>query len=240
MNPARRPPRLISLIGLLAVLLVIVLSLGWWLARRDAADAATPTTDTAVSTTSAKNTAIASDCPLPIRVADGAPPLQSAVPDGMAPFQHPAARLQPLAGFSVDARVLARADYHDDREALLAPTDLALGWGRMREDAVLSRLDIRQAERWYHYGWSDPEPPLHPREMMISSANMHIIPANADIARLLQDVRRDQRVQIHGWLVQADAEDGWRWRSSTRRDDTGRGACEVVYVCALSVRPAAP
>ena len=43
-----------------------------------------------------------------------------------------------LAGFSVEARVLGREDYRFDREADYAPTDLALGWGRMTEDAVVA------------------------------------------------------------------------------------------------------
>jgi hypothetical protein len=47
-------------------------------------------------------------------------------------------------------------------------------------------------------------------------------------------VRPGQRVRIDGWLVQVDANDGWHWRSSLSREDTGGGACEVVYVCSIS------
>ena len=46
--------------------------------------------------------------------------------------------------------------------------------------------------------------------------------------------RQGDRVRINGWLVEANAADGWRWRSSTSRDDSGGGACEVVYVCSIS------
>ena len=62
----------------------------------------------------------------------------------------PAATLQPLAGFSVEARVLSRENYRLGREAELSPTDLALGWQRMREDPVLAQLKISQSSRWYH------------------------------------------------------------------------------------------
>jgi hypothetical protein len=41
-------------------------------------------------------------------------------------------------------------------------------------------------------------------------------------------------VRIEGWLVEAKANDGWRWRSSTRRTDTGGGACDVVHVCGVT------
>jgi hypothetical protein len=172
-------------------------------------------------------------CPLPPRVVTGEPPLQTEVPDDVAPFALQAATLTPLAGFSVEARVLSREDYSSGREAELSPVDFALGWQRMEEDAVIDALDIRQSSRWYHYRWRD-QPPLPQDEIARSSANMHMIPGNDAIAQALADVRKDERVRIEGWLVEAKTEDGWRWVSSTRRTDTGGGACEVVYVCGVT------
>ena len=141
--------------------------------------------------------------------------------------------LRPLARLDLQARVLRREDYHLGKEADLSPFDLALGWQRMREDGVLSQLQISQSSRWYSYRWQD-QPPLPPAEIARSSANMHMIPATDDVAAALSGVRKGDRVRIDGWLVEANAADGWRWRSSTTRDDTGGGACEVVYVCAIS------
>ena len=71
------------------------------------------------------------------------------------------------------------------------------------------------------------------REIVRSSANMHMIPADAHAARALAQVRAGDNVRIEGWLVEADAPDGWRWRSSLTREDSGSGACEVVYVCSI-------
>lgn len=159
-------------------------------------------------------------------------PLQSDVPAPLQPIRLAAARLTPLAGFRIDARVLSRRDYGDGRESELSPTDLALGWGRMREEAVLDRLEISQSGRWYHYRWRD-EPPLPREEIVRSSANMHFIPADAIAARELADVREGDRVHVEGWLVEAVAPDGWTWRSSLTRDDSGDGACELVYVCSM-------
>lgn len=172
-------------------------------------------------------------CPLPPRVASGEPPLQTDVPGSVTPFALEAATLTPLAGFSVDARVLSREDYGFGREAELSPTDLALGWQRMADDDVLSRLSISQSSRWYHYRWQD-QPPLDPGDIARSSANMHLIPGNDTVADAIARIRKDDRVRIDGWLVEAQAGDGWRWRSSTSRTDTGGGACEVVYVCSVT------
>lgn len=220
-------------------LVLVVAGIGWWYspvsprmphgpARVDAGTAVAPAAGAGAS---AKSAPIA--CTLPPRVAAFAAPLQTSVPAALAPFRLPAATLQPLAGFSIDARVLSRRDYRSDREAQLAPVDLALGWGRMRDDAVLSRLTITQSARWYRYRYGGA-PPIPQAEIDRSAANMHLIPGNAAIASALQDVQAGERVRIDGWLVEAQAGDGWRWRSSLTREDVGAGACELVYVCAVT------
>ena len=200
----------------------LLAALGWWYSEHSPRRANAPA-----------GVATASGCPLPPLVGADEAPLQSDVPGAMPAFALQAATLQPLAGFSIDARVLSREDYRMGREADLSPTDLALGWKRMGEDDVLSRLEISQSSRWYNYRWQD-QPPLPPEEIARSSADMHMIPATDDVAAALSGVRKGDRVRIDGWLVEANAADGWRWRSSTTRDDTGGGACEVVYVCAIS------
>lgn len=206
----------------LLVIAILACLAGWWLSeKREGPRAPAAPGDIALA------------CPLPPRVASSEPPLQTDVPDSLAPFALDAATLTPLAGFSVEARVLSREDYRSGRESDLSPTDLALGWARMTEDAVIDALDISQSSRWYRYRWSN-QPPLPPQEIASSSANMHMIPGNDAVARMLAGVRQGERVRIDGWLVEANASDGWRWRSSTRRDDTGGGACEVVYVCGIT------
>lgn len=205
------------LLGMVA----FVAGVAWWTLRDD--DRAAPHTSQG-----------ASACTLPPRVRAGDSPLQTSV-HGATVFQLGGYALKPLAGFSVDARVLSRETYRFGREADLSPLDLALGWKRMREDAALSQLQISQSSRWYHYSWSD-QPPLPPGEIASSSANMHMIPASDAIAAQLANVQRGDDIRLDGWLVEATAPDGWHWRSSTSREDTGGGACEVVYVCAVSQR----
>jgi len=201
------------------IVIAAVLAIGWWTTRSPGAPAA------------ASGATVR--CPPPPRVLSGDPPLQSPVPSDFREIRLEPATLQPLAGFSVEARVLSREDYRMGRESDLSPTDLALGWGRMRDDAVIDRLDIDQSNRWYHYRWQGA-PPIPAAEIVRSSANMHMIPADAATAKELGRVRIGDKVRIDGWLVEADAPDGWRWRSSLTREDSGSGACEVVYVCSIS------
>jgi hypothetical protein len=220
---------------------VVVVALGgiaWCFMPRDgdtAAPSAFPAAGAGGAAAGYTTVVAAAPCPLPPVVVRDVEPLQTPVPGSLAPFVHGDARVLPQAGFSIDARVLSREDYHFGREADYAPTDLALGWGRMRDDAVLERLDISQSSRWYHYRWSG-EPPIPPHEIVRSSANMHIIPADERVADALDRVRPGDRVRIDGWLVNVEAGDGWRWRSSLTREDSGGGACELVYACAISLQ----
>jgi hypothetical protein len=137
--------------------------------------------------------------------------------------------IKPLAHFKVRARVLSREDYRADKEADLSPTDLALGWGRMSDSAVYGQLHISQSGRFYFWRY-DNEPPIPTDEIVRSSANMHLIPANSAVRGTLAKVRPGQVVRFEGELIEATEPGGWRWRSSLTREDSGAGACEVIWV----------
>lgn len=161
-------------------------------------------------------------------------PLQENYQPLPAAFIERGYRLQPLAAFGLEARVLSREDYHWDTMADLIPTDLALGWGRMSDTAVLERLEIGQGDRFY--SWSVDEFPIPRREIETHSANMHLIPANRAVARMLGRIRPGSVIRLEGELVEVHSPKGWSIRSSMTRDDTGAGACEVVWVKLLELR----
>ena len=209
------------------VVAALACALAWWLALRPE-PAPSPTPAVAGSTGTQ-----AAGCALPPRVTAGEAPLHSAVPRGLALPTVAGATLAPLAGFSVEARVLGREAYRLGREADYSPLDLALGWGRMADEAVLARLSISQGGRWYRYRWQG-DPPIPVAEIVRSSANMHMVPADEAVENALARIEPGERLRIDGWLVQVDASDGWRWRSSLSREDSGGGACELVYVCAVT------
>ena len=174
-------------------------------------------------------------CALPPPFRDDVNPRQSPV-SGMAPFRFEGAQVTPLAGFSLEARVLSREDYGSGAEATYSPTDLALGWGPMSAPGLADQLDVTQSGRWYHYRWGAEGPPLPLPVIIGNSANMHLIPANSAVADAIDDIDANDVVRLHGWLVRIDRDDGWRWVSSTSRTDSGGGACELVYVCAIEKR----
>lgn len=150
-------------------------------------------------------------------------------------IRHRDHEIEPLADFAITARVLSRENYRFDRAASLSPVDLALGWGPMSDDEVLRRLTISQGGRWYYYRWSG-EPPIPVHEIVRHSANMHLIPADDDVETALSRVRPGHVVELRGKLVEARGADGFRWRSSLTREDSGNGACEIVFVERIALR----
>ena len=147
---------------------------------------------------------------------------------GVTPFRFEHYLLTPVAKFQVAGRVLGVRQYSGDREADLAPVDLAMGWGPMANTGVLQSIDISQGGRFYR--WHVDRFPIPKQDIVRHSANMHMVPANAEVVRQLRDVARGQTVRFKGYLLKIQADDGWHWRSSMTRNDQGAGACEVVLV----------
>ncbi len=154
------------------------------------------------------------------------PPEQTA--PSTAPFAFKAYQVTPLADFHVNARVLSKKKYSFGRESDLAPIDLALGWGRMSDESVLQKLKIHQSNRFYF--WSTDQFPIPKNEIETHSANMHLIPADSSVLKQIKAARTGDIVDFDGYLVQVTGEDNWKWKSSLSRNDTGNGACEVIFI----------
>mgnify|MGYP007011139222 FL=1 len=139
-----------------------------------------------------------------------------------------------LAEFDIMAKVLSKKNYSQDRGADLSPTDLALGWGNMSDENILKNIKISQSGRFYY--WRVDSFPIPRREIETHSANMHLIPANDSVKRTISKIKQGDIVEISGSLVDVTSKkDNWRWKSSLTRDDTGNGACELIWVKSLHI-----
>ena len=139
------------------------------------------------------------------------------------------------AGYDISARILSREDYRFDRLADLVPEDLALGWGPMSDNHVLAAFDVSQGARFYTWRPRGPLP-IARDDVIVHSANTHVIPADARIRSELARLRVGQVVHLAGTLVDAIRDDGAWLRTSLTRTDTGAGACEVMLVENVEVR----
>jgi len=152
-----------------------------------------------------------------------------------APVRHGRWLLTPRASYEITARILGREDYRFDRLADLVPEDLALGWGPMSDNHVLAAFDISQGARFYTWR---PRGllPITREDVIVHSANTHVIPADARIGSELARLRVGQVVRLAGTLVDAVRDDGAWLRTSLARTDSGAGACEVMLVEKVEVR----
>lgn len=161
-------------------------------------------------------------------------PRQRELPPGQPRIHHGDFELTPLAEFQAESRLLSRLSYSFDEGAALSPLDFAIGWGRMSDTAVIDALGIEQGARFFTYRWAD-QPPIPPDEIIRSATNVHLIPADRAVESALKRVRAGQVIRLQGLLVEANRSDGWHWRSSLTREDTGNGACELLLVQDVAV-----
>jgi hypothetical protein len=156
--------------------------------------------------------------------------------DAPRSFEHKGFAFAARARYDITARVLRKEIYRLDGGAGLAPVDLGVGWGPMSDSAIVERLEFSQMGRFFYWSLRDVSFPLSKETLITHAAQMHMVPANDDLERRLKQLRPGQVVTIGGWLVDIRGPHGFTWNTSLRRDDTGSGACEIVYVESLDVR----
>lgn len=144
----------------------------------------------------------------------------------------------PMANYSVSAEVKSALNYSDDMQSEFMPTDLALAWGDLANPEKGKGITYTQSGRWYFYVFDST---YKGNSIYIGqhSSNHHIIPANDNIKVALVKIKKGQKVKIDGYLVNVDYrfmdQSGFTQSSSLTREDTGDGACEVLYATKLQV-----
>jgi len=135
------------------------------------------------------------------------------------------------ARYDITARVLRKEIYRVDGGADLAPVDLGLGWGPMSDTRIVDMLEFSQMGRflyWKPKSWTTF--PLTARDTIAHAAQVHAIPADAEVEARLRKLRPGQVVTLSGFLVDVRGPGGFTWNTSLRRDDTGDGACEIMWI----------
>ncbi|MCH4248019.1 hypothetical protein CAP51_04075 [Acinetobacter populi] len=135
--------------------------------------------------------------------------------------------LQPFYG---DFRILGYKNYDDDEQAKFSPVDFAVSWGLFAYPEIASQISVKQYDRYLK--WSIQKLPVPAEQAMQMVSNIHIIPANPQIAQEIKQVNRGDFVRLKGDLVEIKDKD-LVWKSSQRPDDVGDGACEVFRVSSI-------
>lgn len=164
-------------------------------------------------------------------------PLQTSV-ENPENFAFKEGTLMPVATFDVTGRVLANKPYWLGRESKVSPMDLVLGWGSLSKQENAIKVDFKQYGRIYKY----PENAVGgPNEILLNTANIHIIPSNEEIEAQLEHAKIGKIVRLKGQLVNytgkmpnaafwEETNKTWTWRTSGSRSDRGYRSSEILYV----------
>jgi hypothetical protein len=164
-----------------------------------------------------------------------APPVQEATEH--PPFDHGPWTLHPRATFDVEGVVVSTHRYWFDGGAKLSRWDVGLAWGRTAWADVLDEVRWTHHTRFLHWRTSR-ELAVSFEQMEREIANIHTIAATPDVERSLRRLRRGEIARLQGLLVDVRGANAFVWNTSLTRTDTGNGACEILWVQSVSVRPA--
>ena len=132
--------------------------------------------------------------------------------------------LEPFAG---EFRILGSKEYTHDAQAQFSPIDYAVTRGIFTEPEIARQISINQYDRFLN--WKMARPPVPPKLATQLVSNMHIIPANPEIAKEIKKVKRGDLVRLKGELVQINAKD-LVWKSALDWNGVGDGACKLIRV----------
>jgi hypothetical protein len=134
--------------------------------------------------------------------------------------------------YEISGEVLSVETYNLAFRSEFFDVDLGLIWGPRVAD-LKQRYTFNQGGRWLFWRSNVPVSDDERRYITAHISNNHLIPADRR-RNLLKAVRRPGRgdkVRIAGYLVTIkNPSGGVAVASSTSRDDSGAGACEVIWV----------
>lgn len=149
-------------------------------------------------------------------------------------------RIQPRYTYELHGLVVSRHDAdvwwdtaHEEWNDHLNVVDLCVVWGEnIRRDAYRGiRYTHDQWTCWY----STRSAEAYARFDTTAISNSHLITDDPALAKALRTARVGDQIRIEGYLADYSVPSGFTRVSSSVRDDTGNGACEVVYVEAFEI-----
>lgn len=135
-----------------------------------------------------------------------------------------------LAEYSLKGVIKSKKKY-GDYPSQVSKYDYALAWGDLNKREIDEHISYSQSGRWYFYHYSK-KLPVSMKYIASHSANVHLIAADNKVLSMIKKAGENDYVQLTGYLVNVNFKDN-PWRTSLTREDTGNGACEIMYVMDL-------
>ena len=114
---------------------------------------------------------------------------------GLAPLSKDQS-IKKLQTFKGDFRILGSKIYAHDQQAKFSPIDYAVSWGLFAEPEIARHISVNQYDRYLN--WKIDRLPVPKEQAMQMVSNMHIIPANPQIAKQIKNVKRGDLVRLKG------------------------------------------
>jgi len=114
--------------------------------------------------------------------------------------------------------------------------DVCVVWGESIVNGSYRKVQFWSGEFTCSFAWSSAiSPPFKPE----TASNNHLLPADAAIARQIGAIQVGDQIRMAGLLVDykvtRDGREIFTRHTSLTRGDTGNGACEILYVTALTL-----
>ncbi len=148
------------------------------------------------------------------------------IANGLAPTEQQQ-KISVLEPFRGEFRILGSKEYTDDEQAKFSPIDYAVTRGLFTHPEIARQISINQYDRYLNWQMAKPPIPAQYATQLVS--NMHIIPANPEIAKEIKKVKRGDLVRLTGDLVQVNDKD-LVWKSALDWNGVGDGACKLIRV----------
>jgi hypothetical protein len=166
----------------------------------------------------------------PVQIADTSTILPQIVIHG----SHYFAKVQ--ASYTLRGMLVSKHKYPTGPMDEVARYDYAIIWGKVPD--WLQYVKFTQSLRYclYNYQLSTPVDAAY---LSLHMSNNHLVVPNKNIYNALATAHKGDLIEIDGYLVNILANLKRRgttnWNTSLTREDTGNGACEVLYVKKLRI-----
>lgn len=149
-------------------------------------------------------------------------------------------RVEKHHSYEITGEVLSLETYNVAFRSEFFDVDLGLIWGpRLAE--LKRKYSFNQGARWLFWRSDDPVTDEERRYITSHISNNHLIPAagSRNLSRAIRWPGHGDKVRIKGCLVTIRSPSGdVLAASSTSRDDSGAGACEVIWVDEIQINTA--
>ena len=151
-------------------------------------------------------------------------------------------RLTPLFDYTLEGVVVSyhNADafsdiwHHDKWQDYINLRDLCVIWGGNVSSGVYQDMSFKN-DSWTCWAyWPDAETAARFDKTQLS--NNHLLVDDESIKRILMSAQPGDQIRVRGMLASYEnPANGFKRGTSTRRDDTGNGACETLYVTSFDI-----